>query len=51
LTRWERTGRTDFVTEGERLGARSARKAALGQYEAPGHGGTTGGFALVGGSD
>ncbi|GAA2676714.1 hypothetical protein GCM10010310_20280 [Streptomyces violaceolatus] len=41
--------RDPTVTEGERLASRRSRKARSGQNEAPDHGGTTGGFASVGG--
>jgi hypothetical protein len=37
------------VTEGERITPLGARKMESGQNEAPDHGGTTGGFASVGG--
>ncbi|GGX08500.1 hypothetical protein GCM10010383_43080 [Streptomyces lomondensis] len=40
-----------MVTEGERLTPRGVRKTGGGQNEAPDHGGTTGGFASVGGSE
>ncbi|GGW56122.1 hypothetical protein GCM10010320_41090 [Streptomyces caelestis] len=39
------------VTEGEHSAPRRARKNGRRQNEAPGHGGTTGGFASVGGSE
>jgi hypothetical protein len=39
------------VTEGERIVSRDARKVPSGQNEAPDHGGTTGGFASVGGAE
>ncbi|GGI99901.1 hypothetical protein GCM10010121_007680 [Streptomyces brasiliensis] len=39
------------MTEGERIDARGAREAGRGQNEAPDHGGTTGGFAFLGGTE